>query len=56
MLALILFTGLGFGLFALCLVGLIWAVRSGQMDDLQTPALRMLNDDDTPPDKDRAHE
>jgi cbb3-type cytochrome oxidase maturation protein len=23
----------------------IWAVRSGQLDDLQTPALRMLHDD-----------
>ena len=22
-----------------------WAVRSGQMDDLETPALRMLSDD-----------
>lgn len=22
-----------------------WAVRTGQMDDLQTPALRMLHDD-----------
>ncbi len=24
----------------------IWAVRSGQMDDLETPAMRMLFDDD----------
>ncbi len=23
----------------------IWSVRRGQMDDLETPALRMLNDD-----------
>jgi cbb3-type cytochrome oxidase maturation protein len=25
-----------------------WAVRTGQMDDLKTPALRMLNDDVMP--------
>jgi len=24
----------------------IWAVRSGQMDDLETPASRVLHDDD----------
>lgn len=23
----------------------VWATRSGQLDDLETPALRMLNDD-----------
>lgn len=23
----------------------VWAVRSGQMDDTETPAVRMLNDD-----------
>lgn len=26
-----------------------WMVRDGQMDDLDTPALRMLHDDDAPP-------
>jgi cbb3-type cytochrome oxidase maturation protein len=25
----------------------LWAVRNGQLDDLETPALRMLTDDDT---------
>ncbi|MDQ7086669.1 MAG: cbb3-type cytochrome oxidase assembly protein CcoS [Acidobacteriota bacterium] len=25
-----------------------WAVRRGQFDDLETPALRMLDDDDSP--------
>jgi cbb3-type cytochrome oxidase maturation protein len=25
-----------------------WAVRRGQLDDLETPALRMLQDDDAP--------
>jgi len=33
----------------LALVGVaafIWSVRSGQMDDLETPALRLLGEDD----------
>ena len=29
-----------------------WAVGSGQYDDLDTPALRMLSDDDHPADTD----
>jgi len=35
----------------LALVGVLlfaWAVRRGQFDDLETPALRMLDDDDPP--------
>jgi cbb3-type cytochrome oxidase maturation protein len=24
----------------------IWSARNGQMDDLETPAIRMLHDDD----------
>jgi cbb3-type cytochrome oxidase maturation protein len=36
---------------ALCLVGLavgafVWAARAGQFDDLETPAVRVLHDDD----------
>jgi cbb3-type cytochrome oxidase maturation protein len=27
-------------------IAFIWAVRSGQMDDLETPALRILSEDD----------
>ena len=27
----------------------VWSMRSGQQDDLYTPALRMLLDDDAPP-------
>ncbi|MCC6133489.1 MAG: cbb3-type cytochrome oxidase assembly protein CcoS [Acidobacteria bacterium] len=27
----------------------IWAVRSGQFDDLETPAVRILFDDEAPP-------
>ena len=26
----------------------VWATRSGQMDDLDTPAVRMLHDDEPP--------
>lgn len=33
-------------LFLAALVGLICLVRSGQLDDLGTPALRMLHDDE----------
>jgi cbb3-type cytochrome oxidase maturation protein len=29
-------------------VAFIWAVRSGQLDDLETPGLRILGDDDEP--------
>lgn len=29
--------------------GFLWAVRGGQFDDVQTPAIRMLLDDDDPP-------
>jgi cbb3-type cytochrome oxidase maturation protein len=29
--------------------GFLWATRSGQLDDLETPALRMLHDDDGQP-------
>jgi cbb3-type cytochrome oxidase maturation protein len=25
----------------------LWATKNGQLDDLETPALRMLHDDDT---------
>ena len=30
-------------------IAFIWAVRSGQLDDLETPSLRILGDDDSPP-------
>lgn len=32
----------------LALWAFIWTVRSGQMDDLDTPPIRMLFDDDPP--------
>ena len=42
---------------ALLLLGLavwafFWAVGSGQFDDLDTPAIRVVMDDDTTPDQD----
>lgn len=37
-------------LFALAVVGvLVWAVRSGQFDDLEGPAHRILTEDETVP-------
>ena len=29
-------------------VAFLWAARDGQLDDLETPPLRMLHDDDAP--------
>ena len=34
---------------ALFLGAFIWSVRRGQLDDLETPALRMLADDEQAP-------
>ncbi|HEV8218449.1 MAG TPA: cbb3-type cytochrome oxidase assembly protein CcoS [Gemmatimonadaceae bacterium] len=31
---------------AAAVAAFVWATRRGQFDDLDTPALRMLNDDD----------
>jgi cbb3-type cytochrome oxidase maturation protein len=42
---LLLFTAVGLALFAAALAALAWAVRSGQLDDLDTPALRAFTDD-----------
>ena len=37
-------------LLALAIAGIfVWAVRSGQFDDLDTPAVRILTDDDERP-------
>lgn len=38
----LLFAGIALALF-------VWAARSGQFDDLETPAVRILFDDDKPP-------
>ena len=32
----------------LAVSGFIWSVREGQLDDLDTPAVRMLHEDDEP--------
>jgi len=36
---------LALAMTALAIGAFIWAVRGGQMDDLETPALRILHDD-----------
>jgi cbb3-type cytochrome oxidase maturation protein len=41
----LIFTAIGAGLAVLGIAGVIWAVRQGQYDDLETPALRVLADD-----------
>lgn len=33
-------------LAAAAVVGFVWSARKGQLDDLETPALRVLHDDD----------
>ena len=38
---------LGLVLLALSLWGFFWAVRAGQFDDLKTPGIRILLDDET---------
>lgn len=42
-------TSLGLLLFLISVGGLVWMIRSGQTDDLDTPALRMLADDTPAP-------
>jgi cbb3-type cytochrome oxidase maturation protein len=44
------------GLFvALIIVGVFWSIRSGQFDDLEGPAERILLDDDDPRLPNRRH-
>ena len=45
---LFVFTGLGLLLFIGAVAALIWSIRNGQLDDLDTPARRMLTDDASP--------
>lgn len=40
---------LGIATLVLALWGFFWAVRSGQFDDLDTPAVQILLDDDRAP-------
>lgn len=48
MATLFLLTGLALAIFALALGALVWSVRSGQYDDLDTPGVRLLADDVQP--------
>jgi cbb3-type cytochrome oxidase maturation protein len=34
---------------AAAVAAFLWATKTGQLDDLDTPAIRILNDDDTAP-------
>ena len=40
---------LGLLLLALAIGAFFWAVRSGQFDDLESPAMSVVMDDDTKP-------
>jgi len=40
---------LGLILLGLAVAAFFWAVRSGQFDDLDTPAMSVVMDDDTKP-------
>lgn len=51
MLLYFILTSIGLLLFLIAVIGMIWMVRSGQADDLDTPALRMLADDQQAPDE-----
>ena len=47
---------LSLGLLVAAVAAFVWAVKRGQFDDLDTPALDILEDDDRPappPDRDR---
>jgi cbb3-type cytochrome oxidase maturation protein len=50
---LFVFTGLGVLLFIGAVAALIWSIRTGQLDDLDTPAQRMLTDEASPRATDR---
>ena len=50
---LFVFTGLGLLLFIGAVGALIWSIRSGQLDDLDTPAQRMLTDEASPKQNDK---
>ena len=45
---LLLLIPLSLGLLVLAVGAFVWAVKRGQFDDLDTPALDILEDDDRP--------
>ena len=49
---LLLLIPLGLVLLAAAVWAFFWAVGSGQFDDLDTPAVRVVMDDDSKPDQD----
>ncbi|GAB7563526.1 hypothetical protein LG202_15650 [Methylobacillus methanolivorans] len=46
--SLVLQLGLTFVFIGFAAAGILWAIRSGQYDDLEGPAQRILMDDDDP--------
>ena len=44
---------LGLLILAVAVAAFFWAVRSGQFDDLESPAMSIVMDDDTKPAPDR---
>ena len=48
---------IGFSLLAAVgfLIAFIWALRHGQFDDMVTPSIRMLFDDEKPKSTDNSH-
>ncbi|ABE48969.1 MULTISPECIES: cbb3-type cytochrome oxidase assembly protein CcoS [Methylobacillus] len=46
--SLLLQLGLTFVFIGLAAAGILWAIKSGQYDDLEGPAQRILMDDDDP--------
>jgi len=40
---------LALGIAASAVIAFLWAAKNGQLDDLETPALRMLQDDEPAP-------
>jgi cbb3-type cytochrome oxidase maturation protein len=40
---------------AIAVLVFVWAARSGQFDDLETPSRRVLFDDDEPPEPGSQH-
>ena len=45
---LFLLTGIALAIFLVAVAALVWSVRSGQLDDLDTPAVRLLSDGERP--------
>ena len=42
---------MAFGLGLMGLLGFLWALKSGQYSDMEGAALRVLSDDDLPPEQ-----